>query len=156
MKIKLCLIVLIFFSCQYKQVGQNIKGHDIIMFTLNEKESTHNISFLFNLINEIIQVDNDYVLIKQKWLGYGSKYISKEYTFAKDKDTMNIECRCGQEINYYFKNLVFRSGNYKLTFQRPKNQILGNEIPTSNKLQNTLFENVYVPQETRNFFLSSK
>ncbi|ELY2018563.1 hypothetical protein SL053_002493 [Flavobacterium psychrophilum] len=94
------------------------------------------------------------LIISQNWSGYGSHYLDKKYSFIKEKDTMNIKCKCGQGQNYFFKDLQFQKGAFELSFYFQKkyneqtkkyesqiNYILGNQIKTPSDAQNILFEN---------------
>ncbi|MEG0928935.1 hypothetical protein [Chryseobacterium sp.] len=101
-------------------------------------------------------------IITQNWKPMGSRYYQKKYTFIQQKDTMNIYCKCGQEKNYYIKNLEFKRGNYNLSFDNKASQdgikyITGSDIITMKEMQKTLFKNTYVPSnETtkRNLYFS--
>ncbi|WP_106915684.1 hypothetical protein [Chryseobacterium aurantiacum] len=101
-------------------------------------------------------------IITQNWKPMGSRYYQKKYTFIQQKDTMNIYCKCGQEKNYYIKNLEFKRGNYNLSFDNKESQngikyITGSDIITMKEMQKTLFKNTYVPSnETtkRNLYFS--
>lgn len=101
-------------------------------------------------------------IITQNWKPMGSRYYQKKYTFIQQKDTMNIYCKCGQEKNYYIKNLEFKRGNYNLSFDNKASEngikyITGSDIITMKEIQKTLFRNTYVPSnETtkRNLYFS--
>ena len=96
-------------------------------------------------------------VVTQEWKPMGSKYYQKKYTFIQKKDTMNIYCKCGQEKNYYIKNLEFKRGNYNLNFNLPKNNkenkasekdikyIVGSEIVNVKEMQKAFFKNTYSP-----------
>ncbi|AZA76556.1 hypothetical protein EG347_02950 [Chryseobacterium sp. G0186] len=108
--------------------------------------------------NKEIFNDHNISIITQEWKTIGSKYYQKKYTFIQQKDTMTIHCNCGQERNYYFKNLPFKKGNYNLSFDIPKKYnretktyekdikyIYGSGITAVKEMQNTLFKNAYIP-----------
>ena len=86
------------------------------------------------------------ILITNKWTN-DFMSIEKYYSFIKQRDTMNISCRCGQERNYYFKNLGFKKGNYELKFNIPKESTIGSKIETAEEVQNIMFKNTYLSDE---------
>lgn len=78
---------------------------------------------------------------------------------------MSIKCKCGQERNYFLKNLKFQKGKFNLSFDFSKkyneqatkyqsqvNYILGNQIKTHKELQSILFRNSYVWGEDNSEF----
>lgn len=136
-------IVMITTSCKSQQKIIDLKSKDILVFNLYN-DSIH---FINSNYNQNTNLSNHNIMITQNWSGYGSHYFNKEYIFYKDKDTMNIKCFCGQERNYYFKNLGFKKGNYELKFKMPKKSTIGSKIETAKEVQDIIFKNTYVSDE---------
>jgi hypothetical protein len=132
------VIGLITTSCKSQQRIIDLESKDIIIF--NFKDDT--VGFSNNKYNESIII-NCNVVITQNWSGYGSHYFKKEYNIVKQQDTMNIKCFCGQERNYYFKNIEFKKGIYELEFKISDYNINGTQIIAQKEQQNILFKNAY-------------
>ncbi|AZA98650.1 hypothetical protein EG359_03065 [Chryseobacterium joostei] len=163
------IITLIFTSCNAQKVIETT-SKDVLVFEF----ISGNIQ-LAKYYSKVYNQDNSYKktveasenkeifnnknisVVTQEWKPMGSKYYQKKYTFIQQKDTMNIYCKCGQEKNYYIKNLEFKRGNYNLNFELPKDNkenkasekdikyIAGSEIINVKEMQKTFFKNTYSP-----------
>lgn len=165
---------LIFTSCN-AQKSIDTASKDVLVF-----EFTHENITLAKYYSKVYNRDNSYKktieasenkeifnknnisIITQEWKTIGSKYYQKKYTFIQQKDTMTIHCNCGQERNYYFKNLPFKNGNYNVSFDFPKKYnketktyekdikyIYGSGIIAVKEIQNILFKNAYISSNER-------
>jgi hypothetical protein len=139
------LIYLCLYSCKAQNIIVESKSNDILIFNFKEDD----IHLLLDKFNTPLYHNNKLIIFKQRWRGYGTAYIKKYYYFLyKKKDTMHIECNCGQERNYYFKNLEFKEGYYKLRLEElPEENILGSRIKTPIEVQSIFFKNTYVPPD---------
>lgn len=150
------------FSFNYQKKIIECKKKDLLIFEFEKNNTTKNNKLILkdNGKNIMVYNKNNFILATQLWLGYGSGHFDKKYSFIVNKDTMNIECECGQERNYYFKNLDFKKGNYELKFEFPKKYnadkkkyenetkyILGSKINMNNEMLNVLFKETYVPNK---------
>ncbi|MFV0531967.1 MAG: hypothetical protein ACK5MD_11105 [Flavobacteriales bacterium] len=147
-------------SCSAQKII-NAKSKDVLVFNF-KKENVILTKFYAKVYNQDgtyktavessenreVNSKGNFSIITQDWQALGNHYYQKKYSFVLEKDTMNISCKCGQERNYYFKNLEFKKGNYELKFEIPNNRIKGSEIETSKEVQKILFKNAYVPNET--------
>lgn len=149
-----------FFCCKGQQIPIDIKYQDILVFAFKKNNSgiikyigkiygtskNENLEIESNINTEVFNTNNN-IGIAQRWMGYGSHYIHKNYTFVQQKDTMSIECRCGEEINYFLKNIAFQKGKFKLEITPKKIKISGNQIQVPKEVQNLLFKNSYMPNK---------
>ena len=120
------IIILSISSCKGQKIIIESKSKDIIVFEFEENNVKHisvkkkylNTKGIIPL-NTTIYNKNKIIIITQRWQGYGTGHFDKIYSFAKEKDTMNIHCLCGQERNNYFKDIQFQKGDYELNFKIP-------------------------------------
>ena len=142
------IIILSISSCKGQKKIVESKSKDIIVFEFegNDVKSVKNKKYLITGVNTEIYNKNKIIIIIQKWLGYGTGHFDKIYSFAKKKDTMNIHCLCGQELNRYIKNIRFQKGDYKLRFEN-ETIIKGSRIQVDNELKKTIFKNAYIREE---------
>ncbi|MET3047018.1 hypothetical protein [Flavobacterium covae] len=158
--IQIFVITFFVISCKAQKIVIETRSKDILVFGFNDE----NIKLINKPESLYIPDKKTYksfdtkhnteiynkqriLVISQNWSGYGSHYLEKKYSFIREKDTMNIKCKCGQERNYYFKNFTFKKGYYELSFTYSKDKIFGSEIKTTKEIQNTLFKNSYVSDE---------
>jgi hypothetical protein len=174
------IFAIIFFviSCDAQKTIVETKSKDILVFGFNhdnvnlinipesfyipDKKIYHTIDAKYN---KEVYNKKGLLVLTQNWTGYGSHYIDKKYSFIQNQDTMSIACKCGQEQNYFFRNLEFQKGKFELSFTFPKKQnvqtnkyesqinyILGNQIKTPQEVQSVLFKNSYIWWETKGEF----
>ncbi|WP_298545898.1 hypothetical protein [uncultured Aquimarina sp.] len=150
-----CLILLITSSCKAQSTVIDLDSKDLIVFEFNYKvELAKFYTKVYNedgtFKKEIESSENKEVYNKQKtiiitqeWQGYGSRYFDKKYLFIRNQDTMAISCNCGQEANFYFKDISFQKGHYELQFEQPKLTIKGSELADKN-LNKLILKNAYI------------
>lgn len=157
--IYILLISFVFTSCKSQTIIET-KSKDVLIFEFKNdniklaryytkvyhQDGTYEAIVEASANKEIFNKQN-ISIITQEWQAIGSNYINKRYSFIQQKDTMTIKCICGQERNYYFKNLEFKKGNYELNFNSPKMKIQYQEIDSLNRVKNIFFKNTYVPEE---------
>ncbi|MDN3674489.1 hypothetical protein QWY99_15720 [Flavobacterium branchiarum] len=152
-KIALALFIAFFFSCKAQKRIIETKSKDVILFNIEKSF----FSILNNKYNQKVYGGNDFLIFTQNWSALGYNYFNKEYSFTQAQDTMNIKCNCGQERNYFFKNLEFKKGNYELRIDFPQRYndsekkyepqikyILGKQIRVPKEVQQILFQNFYI------------
>lgn len=91
--------------------------------------------------------DRNIIGLRNRWLGgYGASYINKRFRFTQDSDTMIVVINCSQENNFYFKNMEFKKGNYKIWIADKydlKTLTKGASISSNIYLNNLFLKNVY-------------
>lgn len=131
-------ICVLIYSCKAQVIELDIKKQDIIVLNFT------NGKIKLIVRNNIYSKDN---LIVTSWIwapeDMGKYYFEKNITFIQNKDTMNINYY-GQGENLYLKSLQFKKGNYKLSFKKPTEKIIGSKIKNLKGVQNFLFKNAYV------------
>ncbi|MDN3674487.1 hypothetical protein QWY99_15710 [Flavobacterium branchiarum] len=152
-KITLTLfITLILFSCKAQKRIIETKSKDVILFNIENSF----FSILNNKYNQNVYSGNDFLIFTQNWTALGYNYFNKEYLLIRAEDTMNIKCNCGQERNFFFKNLEFQKGNFELIidysdrynnstkkYENREKYILGKQIRVLKEVQQILFQNTY-------------
>jgi len=111
-------VLLLLFSCisYQKSLDKNnnptlyFEGYPhLIVFSFDKKVESVN-------RNEILHFENKYIFKGETQVDMipASKY---HFTFVSNKkDTMEIKSILGFSYNYYFSNMKFKKGNYKLVF----------------------------------------
>jgi len=116
------------------------KSSDVIVFDLQEEN-------IYVESDRNSYVEENILITLDGWMMYPPP-LFRYYFFVQNADTMKIKCGRNQEKNYYFKNLVFKSGCYTLMLNfDTKKSILGNQIETSEHIQNILFQESFVQHE---------
>jgi len=132
---------LLLYSCKAQNPYTiNSRNKDIIIFEINTKKIKNKYSDIYVSNYSIEMVNHS----ENEDMGYSKFKYFKYFSFINKKDTMNIECQCVQKHNYFFKNLDFRRGNYKLNFERKKEKLFGRKIVTQKEVQNILFKDIYI------------
>lgn len=155
-----CLFVcVISYCCKSQSKNVNIREKDILVFNFEINDCIKGINPIerisipgkgeFNIqTNNLYEFykKNKMIIMFQEWDNdqMSPSRFSKKYSFVRQKDTMTIKSRCGQERNYYFKNLIFQKRNYELSLKETNEKKLGKKIKTLKEIQDILFKGAYV------------
>lgn len=132
---------LLLYSCKAHNTDTiNSRNKDIIVFKIDTKKIKNKYSDIYVSNYSIEMVNHS----ENEDMGYSKFKYFKYFSFIHKRDTMNIECQCIQKHNYYFKNLDFQRGNYKLNFEIKKEKLFGRNVITQKEVQNILFKDIYV------------
>lgn len=132
------ILILFFNSCSGQKALLDFKQKDIYVFNFVKKNiksippkekvsirrasTSNNIDFNIelNTSEEIYNDKNNIIQTQKKETNINTNYFEKKFSFIKDKDTMNINCVCGQNRNYFFKKVKFIKGDFELHVNFPK------------------------------------
>jgi len=143
------IFILFLVSCKTKQIILGVKNNDIYFVETKEK----NVVVLFSIYNK-----NNFFIQKRGRSRDMVPRFKKGITLIQKTDTMQVLCFCGQEKNYYFKEIEFKKEVYFVSFlndsphvsvNKSVYEITGEKIKTPKSVHNVLFKNtlIHKPKE---------
>lgn len=137
------LLPVLCFAQNIKFDTIDVDRQDILVFNFIE----HDISLVEFAYGTIcIYKDKNMIGLRNRWRGYGSSYIDKKFMFTQGCDTMRVAINCGQNCNFYFRNMEFRKGDFNIRIADkydPNTLIKGEDISCDIYLNNLFLKNAY-------------